>query len=430
MLFAQSSQQQPLADSLRPQDAAAFIGQQHVLASGMPLANMLAGETPPHSMVLWGPPGCGKTTLARLLAQRANAKWFQLSAVTVGVREVRDVIRAAQEMLAGGDARLRVLFVDEVHHFNKTQQDAFLPHIESGLFVFVGATTENPSFELNNALLSRMVVYHLQPLSQTVLAEILARALVTVERRMTDTAKRRLLQHADGDARRLLNTLERAVGLLSDGDEMDEAVLARALAGGDSRHFDKGGDYFYEQISALHKSIRGSNPDAALYWLCRMLDGGADPRYIGRRLIRIASEDIGLADARALTLAVDADAAYRRLGSPEGELALAEAAVYLACVPKSDAVYRAYGKMRAFIRTDETRPVPPHLQNAPTALMKAEGYGKDYRHAHDETDAYAAGVHYFPAAMEALHYYEPTNRGLEKKIAERLAVLRARDKKA
>lgn len=415
----------PLAARMRPQAVDALAGQAHLLAAGMPLARVLSGDAPPHSMLLWGPPGCGKTTLARLLAQRANAKWFQLSAVTAGVRDVRAVIDDAKAMLASGDARQRVLFVDEAHHFNKTQQDAFLPHVESGLFVLVGATTENPSFELNNALLSRLSVYHLRPLPEAALAEILHRAEKEISRRVDDDAKKALLRLADGDARRMLNVLERA----AEAGDVDLPAVERA-AGDGGRQFDKGGDFYYAQISALHKSVRGSDPDAALYWLCRLLDGGADPRYVGRRLIRIASEDVGLADPRALTLAIDADNAYRQLGSPEGELALAEAAVYLACLPKSDAVYRAFGDMRAFIRKDGTRPVPPHLQNAPTALMKAEGLGQGYRHAHDEADAHAAGVHYFPDGMRPLRYYSPTERGLEKNIAARLRELRARDEKA
>lgn len=417
----------PLAERLRPTDAAQFAGQAHLLEPSLPLARILAGDLPLHSMIFWGPPGCGKTTLARLLAKTVAAHWYQLSAVTSGIREVRDIIADAEKMRAQDEARARVLFIDEVHHFNKTQQDAFLPHVESGLFIFVGATTENPSFEINNALLSRVTVYALKPLTAEALQTILQQALQRLQLHADAAAVTALLQGADGDARRLLSTLECAAGLAAGGEI--SAAQVEAAAGGSQRRFDKGGDYFYDQISALHKSVRGSDPDAALYWLCRMLDGGADPRYIGRRLIRMASEDIGLTDPKALSLALDADAAYRRLGAPEGELALAQAAVYLAALPKSDAVYRAYKQMRAFIKKDQTRPMPAHLQNAPTRLMREQGHGRGYRHAHEEAGGYAAGVHYFPDDLPPLRYYQPSERGLEKKIAERLAYLRRLDKK-
>ena len=417
----------PLADRLRPQETASFAGQQHLLTAEMPLARMLSGALALHSMIFWGPPGCGKTTLARLLATTSQAKWYQLSAVTAGIKEVRAVIHAAEQARATEVQQTQVLFVDEVHHFNKTQQDAFLPHIESGLFIFVGATTENPSFEINNALLSRLTVYPLKPLPEDALQTILARALTTAGKQAGEDARALLLQIADGDARRLINIVECAAGLQPEETISTDSVAA--AAGGKQRRFDKGGDYFYDQISALHKSVRGSDPDAALYWLCRMLDGGVDARYLARRLIRIASEDIGLADPKALNLALAADDAYRRLGTPEGELALAQATVYLAAVPKSDAVYTAYKKMRAFIHKDQTRPVPAHLQNAPTALMRQHGHGSGYRHAHEEAQGYAAGVHYFPDDMTALRYYSPSARGLEKKIAERLAYLRNLDKK-
>lgn len=418
----------PLAERLRPQEAAHFAGQPHLLAPQQPLARMLAGSAPLHSMILWGPPGCGKTTLARLLAGRGNAQWYQLSAVTGGIKEVRAVIADAETARQREPQRGRVLFIDEVHHFNKTQQDAFLPHVESGLFVFIGATTENPSFEINNALLSRVTVYVLNALPAEALTQVLQRALQHTATRAEDVAAAALLQVADGDARRLLSTLETAVAL-ADGAPLTAAHIGAAAANA-PRRFDKGGDAFYDQISALHKSVRGSDADAALYWLCRMLDGGADGRYIARRLIRMASEDIGLADLRALQLALDADAAYRRLGAPEGDLALAQAAVYLAIAPKSDAVYRAFKRTQAHIAKDGSRPVPPHLQNAPTALMRAQGHGRGYRHAHDEPEGYAAGVHYFPEGMPPLRHYRPVPRGVEKKIAERMAYLRRLDAEA
>ena len=415
----------PLADRLRPQVLAAFVGQPHLLAPHLPLAQMLAGKAPLASLILWGPPGCGKTTLARLLAKTGDAEWYPLSAVTSGIREVRAVISAAEKLRADTPGRTQVLFVDEVHHFNKTQQDAFLPHVENGLLTFIGATTENPSFEINNALLSRLTLYTLKPLPSEALAAILARGLEAVGKCAASAAQAVMLELADGDARRLLTLVECAAHLTED-DEITEAA-AVAANGERQRRFDKRGDNFYDQISALHKSVRGSDPDAALYWLCRMLDGGADGRYIARRLIRMASEDIGLANAQALPLSLAAARAYRELGSPEGELALAQAAVYLAVLPKSDAVYTAFQRMRRHIAQDKTRPVPAHLQNAPTRLMREQGHGKGYRHAHNEADGYAAGVHYFPDDMPPLRYYQPGDRGLEKKIAERMAYLRRLD---
>ena len=416
----------PLADRMRPETAADIVGQSHLLGAGMPLAGVLTGETPLPSMILWGPPGCGKTTLARVLSVRANADWFALSAVTAGLREVRAVIAEAKSRREKNPVRQRALFVDEVHHFNKSQQDAFLPHLESGLFALIGATTENPSFELNRALLSRLTVFVLHSLDDTALAAVARRAAARAKLNLSDDAVRELCALADGDARRLLNILENAAA--------DEKTLSaegvRRAAGVRARRFDKGGDNFYDQISALHKSVRGSDPDAALYWFCRMLDGGADPRYIGRRLVRIASEDIGLADPRALGLTLEADAAFRRLGAPEGELALAQVAVYLACAPKSDAVYAAFKRAADFIKNDGSRAVPPHLRNAPTRLLKEIGAGKGYRHAHDEPDGFAAGENYFPDGMRAPRLYLPTERGLEIKIKARLADLRARNRRA
>lgn len=422
-LFADSDRR-PLADRLRPQAVDDVIGQEHLLAATRPLARLLKGGSL-HSMILWGPPGCGKTTLAELLIARAQARRFALSAVTSGVREVRAVIDEAQSLRAAGDPRISVLFVDEVHHFNKSQQDAFLPHVEGGLFVFIGATTENPSFEINGALLSRLSVYALNTLDEKALEKISRRAAAVLEIQISDDAVRELSALADGDARRVLNILECAV-VGNDGVIDNKAVLR--AAGTKQRRFDKGGDNFYDQISALHKSVRGSDPDAALYWFCRMLDGGCDGRYLGRRLIRMASEDVGLADPSALEKALAGDDTYRRLGSPEGELALAQVAVYLACVPKSNALNNAYNAAVKQIKNDGSREVPRRLRNAPTKLMKAQGNAQGYRYAHDEPDAYAAGEHYFPDDMSAPHFYQPTERGFEAKIAARLRQLRARDK--
>ena len=420
----------PLAERLRPNSLDQVIGQRHLLDPGKPLR--VAFESgQPHSMILWGPPGVGKTTLARLMAHGFNAEFIALSAVLSGVKDIREAVERAR-LVQANSGRATILFVDEVHRFNKSQQDAFLPHVESGLFTFIGATTENPSFEVNSALLSRAAVYVLQPLSEQDLAQLLDRALqaddvVTVD----DDAKTLLLASADGDGRKLLNNTEIVLRAAAQHavKHVNLALLQQTL-GDTLRRFDKGGDAFYDQISALHKSVRGSNPDAALYWLVRMLDGGADPRYLARRLVRMAAEDIGLADPRALRLALDAAETYERLGSPEGELALAEAIVYLACAAKSNAVYNAYNQARAFVAQDQSRPVPEHLRNAPTQLMKQLGYGKLYRYAHDEPEAYAAGERYLPDGMAEPGWYQPTTRGLESKIAEKLAYLRQLDAQA
>src|SRR5438128_3651626 len=421
----------PMAEALRPRSLDEFVGQQHLLGPGKPLR--LAFDTgKPHSMILWGPPGVGKTTLARLMADAFDAQFIALSAVFSGVKDIKDAVRRAEEALATSGKRT-ILFVDEVHRFNKAQQDAFLPFVERGLLPFVGATTENPSFEVIGALLSRTSVYVLKSLSEAELGELFDRAAREALSGLAfdARARERVIGLADGDARRLLNLLEliqtaaaQAGASKIDGDWVQNAV-ARNL-----RRFDKGGEAFYDQISALHKSVRGSNPDASLYWLCRMLDGGADPLYVGRRMIRMASEDVGLADPRALQITLDAVATFERLGTPEGELALAEAVIYLACAPKSNAVYVAYNAARAFIAEDASRPVPLRLRNAPTRLMKHLGYGKDYRYAHNEEDAYAAGETYFPDGMSAQRWYEPTDRGTEAKIRDKLESLRSRDRDA
>jgi putative ATPase len=420
----------PLAERLRPATLDEVIGQQHLLGPGKPLRVAFASGQP-HSMILWGPPGVGKTTLARLMAQGFNSEFIALSAVLSGVKDIREAVERAQ-MFQANSGRQTILFVDEVHRFNKSQQDAFLPHVESGLFTFIGATTENPSFEVNSALLSRAAVYVLKSLSEDDLSQLVDRALsLDSDIRIDDEAKQILVASADGDGRKLLNNAEIALraALQNKQTSIDRALLKESL-GDTLRRFDKGGDAFYDQISALHKSVRGSNPDAALYWLVRMLDGGADPRYLARRLIRMATEDIGLADPRALQLTLNAADTYERLGSPEGELALAEATIFLACAAKSNAAYKAYNAAKAFVSKDTSRPVPEHLRNAPTQLMRQLGYGKLYRYAHDEPDAYAAGETYLPEGIPEPNWYQPTPRGLEGKIGEKLAFLRQLDVEA
>ena len=427
-LFRRRDPAAPLADLLRPKTLDEVVGQSHLIGPGKPLR--LAFESgKPHSMILWGPPGVGKTTLARLMARAFDAEFIAISAVFSGVKEIRDAVQRAELMLQQS-GRHTILFVDEVHRFNKAQQDAFLPYVERGLVTFVGATTENPSFEVNSALLSRAAVYVLQPLSDADLAVLLERALQHSGEPLAldERARELIIGYADGDARRLLNMVEQIeIAAVTRGVRQIDEALVRDTLTQSLKRFDKGGDQFYDQISALHKSVRGSSPDAALYWMCRMLDGGADPLYVGRRLVRMAVEDIGLADPRALRVALDACETYERLGSPEGELALAEAVLYFAVAPKSNAVYAAYNSARALIRGDKSRPVPEHLRNAPTRLMKELGYGRDYRYAHDEPDAYAAGENYFPEGMERPRFYQPTERGLEAKIKARLDDLRALD---
>ena len=430
-LFARKEPQAPLADRLRPRTLEEFVGQGHLLGPGKPLR--LAFEAgKPHSMILWGPPGVGKTTLARLMAQAFDAEFIAVSAVLAGVKDIRDAVARA-ELTLQQSGRRTILFVDEVHRFNKAQQDAFLPHVERGLLTFIGATTENPSFEVISALLSRAAVYVLQPLTAEELARLFERARSAVLSGLQFSGESRdlLLATADGDARRLYNMLEQ-IGIAAEEagrGEIDETFVRETLAQR-LRRFDKGGDQFYDQISALHKAVRGSAPDAALYWLTRMLDGGADPLYVGRRLVRMAVEDVGLADPRALRVALDACETYERLGSPEGELALAEAALYMAIAPKSNAAYVAFGAAQELVRNDASRPVPERLRNAPTSLMKALGYGRDYRYAHDEQDAYAAGENYFPEGMKPPEFYRPTDRGLEARIREHLEHLRQLDRKA
>ncbi|MBM3348106.1 MAG: replication-associated recombination protein A [Betaproteobacteria bacterium] len=421
----------PLAEALRPKTIEEVIGQAHLLGPGKPLR--LAFESgQPHSMILWGPPGVGKTTIARLSAQAFRHSFIAISAVLAGVKEIREAIEQAHHDMAQF-GRQTILFVDEIHRFNKSQQDALLPHMESGLFTVIGATTENPSFEVNAALLSRAQVYVLKPLTGDELRQLLARAcdhaLPTVA--LSDDAMTTIVAYADGDARRLMNLIEQLQQTVrTQGISTVDRALIESSLNLNVRRFDKSGDQFYDQISALHKSVRGSHPDAALYWLCRMLDGGTDPRYLARRIIRMAWEDIGLADPRAMQLANDAAQTYERLGSPEGELALGQAVVYLAVAPKSNASYQAFNAARAFVATDRSREVPVHLRNAPTQLMKDLGHGHAYRYAHDEPHAYAAGESYLPQGMAEPHWYEPVERGLESKIAERMAFLRGLDKQA
>jgi putative ATPase len=419
----------PLADRMRPRDLDEVVGQEHLLAEGKPLRRALAGGRL-HSMVLWGPPGSGKTTLARLVAAGGAAEFLSISAVLSGVKEIRAAVEEAQAARRAG--RATVLFVDEVHRFNKAQQDAFLPHVEDGTLTFVGATTENPSFELNSALLSRARVWVLKALGREALRALIERALADRERGLgalglaiADEQKDALALAADGDARRALNLLEVASDLAGQGGVVDGQVVADVVAVG-HRRFDKGGDAFHDQISALHKSVRGSDPDAALYWLARMLDGGCDPLYIARRAVRMASEDVGNADPRALAIALDAWDVVERLGSPEGELSLAQAVVYLAVAAKSNAVYVALDEARADVERRGSLEVPMHIRNAPTGLMRALGHGRGYRYAHDEPDGFAAGVRYFPEGMPEGRYYRPVDRGLEARIAERLAELRRR----
>ncbi|MCC7067698.1 MAG: replication-associated recombination protein A [Burkholderiales bacterium] len=415
----------PLAERLRPRSLADIVGQRHLLGDGKPLANAIAARAL-HSMILWGPPGVGKTTLARLLADALDVEIIALSAVMAGIKDIRDAVERAQ-MSRDQFRRRTLIFVDEVHRFNKSQQDAFLPHVESGLFTFIGATTENPSFEVNSALLSRAQVYVLEALDADALGIMFERSMTALGATYTldDEARQLLIDYADGDGRRFLNSLEqidiaaRAKKARSIGVDFVKGALTRPRA-----RFDKGGEQFYDLISALHKSVRGSDPDAALYWFCRMLEGGTDPLYLGRRMIRMASEDIGLADPRALEITLNAVAAFERLGSPEGELALAEACVFLAVAAKSNAVYTAYKKARVAAAESGTRPVPLRLRNAPTKLMKSLGYGEGYRYAHDEAGGFAAGETYFPDDMKAQRFYEPVDRGLEARIREKLDALR------
>ena len=430
-LFTPNQPEAPLAEKLRPQTLDEVVGQTHLLGQGKPLRLAFqSGKLP--SMILWGPPGVGKTTLARLIANTADADFIPISAVLSGIKDIREAIERAEHTLQQSGRRT-IMFVDEVHRFNKGQQDAFLPFVESGLITFIGATTENPSFEVNSALLSRAQVFVLNALSDPELGELLTRAQATmaIDISLTAEAIEHVVSYADGDARRLLNFVEGLLNAASSANitEIDMMFLQSIMAS-KMRRFDKGGEAFYDQISALHKSVRGSNPDGALYWMQRMLDGGAEPLYVGRRLVRMAIEDIGLADPRALEICLNACQTYERLGSPEGELAFANAVVYLAIAAKSNAVYSAYNQVKAFVAQDQSRPVPLHLRNAPTKLMKNLDYGKNYRYAHNEEGAYAAGEQYLPDGLEEVKFYEPTNRGLEGKISEKLAHLAELDLQA
>ena len=434
-LFTQNQPDAPLAERLRPKTLDEVVGQSHLLAANKPLRLAFqSGKLP--SMILWGPPGVGKTTLARLIANTADADFIPISAVLSGIKDIREAVERA-EMTLQQHGRKTILFVDEVHRFNKGQQDAFLPYVESGLITFIGATTENPSFEVNSALLSRAQVFVLNALSEAELSLLLNRAQQLVAENVTlaDDVREQVLAYADGDARRLLNFVEGLFNAAAGADitAIDEAFLQTTMAS-KLRRFDKGGEAFYDQISALHKSVRGSNPDAALYWFLRMIDGGADPLYLGRRIVRMAIEDIGLADPRAQSMAIESCQIYERLGSPEGELALSNAVIYLAVAPKSNASYNAYNQAKAFVAQDKSRPVPLHLRNAPTKLMKSLDYGKEYRYAHHEPEAYAAGVDYFPADLHENNivpqFYIPTPRGLEGKITEKLKHLKELDKQA
>jgi putative ATPase len=427
--LSQATGHAPLAERLRPQTIAEVVGQRHLLADGKPLANAIKAGMP-HSMIFWGPPGVGKTTLARLLADAFNAEMIGLSAVMAGIKDIREAVERAQ-LTRDQFGRRTIMFVDEVHRFNKSQQDAFLPHVESGLFTFIGATTENPSFEVNSALLSRAQVYVLEALDNEALATMFTRAVLALNTQYAvDTdAQQLLIDYADGDGRRFLNSIEQLDAAVRSGNitqvstDFVKDSINRARA-----RFDKGGEQFYDLISALHKSVRGSDPDASLYWFCRILEGGADPLYLGRRMIRMASEDIGLADPRALEITLSAVAAYERLGSPEGDLALAEACVFLAVAAKSNAIYRAYKEARKAAAESGTRPVPLRLRNAPTKLMKNLGYGDGYRYAHDEAGGFAAGETYFPDDMKAQQFYRPVDRGMEVKIKEKLESLRTQNK--
>lgn len=427
-LFASNKPQAPLAERLRPQSLDQVVGQSHLLGAGKPLRLAFESGNLP-SMILWGPPGVGKTTLARLIANSIDAEFIPISAVLSGIKDIREAIERA-ELVLQQTGRKTILFVDEVHRFNKGQQDAFLPFVESGLVTFIGATTENPSFEMNSALLSRAQVFVLKPLDNDELALLLQRALQEMQTdiEIAQDAQQHILAYADGDARRLLNFCESLLLVAKQAEikQIDMTFLQTTMAS-KMRLFDKGGEAFYDQISALHKSVRGSNPDAALYWMQRMLDGGAEPLYVGRRLVRMAIEDIGLADPRCLEICLNACQTYERLGSPEGELALANAVIYLAIAPKSNAAYMAHNQVKALVAQDQSRPVPLHLRNAPTKLMQQLDYGKQYRYAHDEPEAYAAGEQYMPDGLTEVKFYQPTNRGLEGKIADKLAHLAALD---